>query len=64
MYGVETSFCFRCSMARGRVADRLAGLRERERKLRAIAISPAPNRSCYTAEITSLLVRKHSILAG
>ena len=31
---------------------------------RAMAIRPAPNRSCYTAEITSLLLPKRSVLAG
>jgi hypothetical protein len=30
---------------------------------RAIAIRPAPHRSCYTAEITSLLLTKRSVLA-
>jgi hypothetical protein len=34
------------------------------RKPRAIAISPAPNRWCYTAVITQLLVPKRSVLAG
>jgi len=29
-----------------------------------MAIGPAPNRSCCTAEIASLLVPKRSILAG
>ncbi len=64
MYGVETSFCFRWSRARRRMADRPAELREREPKPRAMAMSPAPNRSCYTAEITSLLVPKRRVLAG
>jgi hypothetical protein len=34
------------------------------RKPRAIAISPAPNRLCYTARITNLLVPKRSFLVG
>jgi len=34
------------------------------RKPRAIAISPAPNRLCYTARITNLLVPKRSVVVG
>ena len=34
------------------------------RKPRAIAISPTPNRSCYTAGITNLLVPKRRVLVG
>ncbi|MCY3006550.1 MAG: hypothetical protein NTV29_11325 [Planctomycetota bacterium] len=34
------------------------------RKPRAMAISPAPNRLCYTAGITHLLEPKRSFLAG
>jgi hypothetical protein len=34
------------------------------RKPRAIAISPAPNRLCYTAGITNLLVPKRSVVVG
>ena len=34
------------------------------RKPRAIAISPAPNRSCYTAGITNLLGPKRSVVVG
>jgi hypothetical protein len=34
------------------------------RKPRAIAISPAPNRLCYTAGITNLLGPKRSVVGG